>query len=350
MVTRRDVARLAGTSPAVVSYVLNDGPRGVAPATRERVLHAVDQLGYRPNRIASSLRTNRTMTLGLVVPDNTNPYFAELARAIEDVAFAEGYTLLLGNATDRAERENAYIQAFLDRRVDGILLIPSHDSVAAAAELARTGTPWVLMDRLLDLDGVPAVVLSDNRQGGRLATEHLIGHGRRRIACISGPRDVRNTSERVMGWRDALAATPLDPDAAPLREVPFDRFAGYRAARDILTRHDEIDAIFVASDEQALGVMRALGELGRTCPRDIALVSFDGVAASLLTTPTLSTIRQPVAALARHAVARILTQREEEPAPVETIVLPVELVARGSCGCPDVSDGVDYLDTEHEPA
>ena len=116
MATRRDVARLAGTSPAVVSYVLNDGPRGVAPATRERVLRAVDQLGYRPNRIASSLRTNRTMTLGLVVPDNTNLYFAELAREIEDVAFAEGYTLFLGNATDRAERENAYIQAFLDRR------------------------------------------------------------------------------------------------------------------------------------------------------------------------------------------------------------------------------------------
>ncbi|WP_084481098.1 LacI family DNA-binding transcriptional regulator [Ruania albidiflava] len=336
MVNRNDVARLAGVSPAVVSYVMNDGPRGVAPATRERVLRAIEKLGYRPNPLANSLRTNRTMTIGLVVPDNTNIYFAELARAIEEAAFPLGYTMLLGNAADSTERENAYVQAFLDHRVAGVLLIPSRDSTAAAAKFAHTNTPWVLMDRLTELENVPAQVLSDNRQGGRLATEHLIWHGRRRIACISGPVEVGYTRERVRGWRDALAASPLDPDAAPLREVAFDRFAGYRAARDILSRNPGTDAIFVASDEQALGVMRAIEEQGLSCPADIAIISFDGIAASLLTVPSLATIKQPVGLLAEHAIEQLLAQGDATPTDGRRIVLPVELSTGGSCGCPDV--------------
>jgi LacI family transcriptional regulator len=349
MVTRNDVARLAGVSPAVVSYVMNDGPRGVAPETRERVRRAIDKLGYRPNALANSLRTNRTMTIGLVVPDNTNVYFAELARAIEEAAFSRGYTMLLGNAADSTERENAYVQAFLDHRVAGVLLIPSRDSTAAAAELAQAGTPWVLMDRVTHLQNVPAQVLSDNRQGGRLATEHLIWHGRRRIACISGPSEVGNTRERVRGWRDALAASPLDPDAAPLREVAFDRFAGYHAARDILSRTGRTDAIFVASDEQALGVMRAIEEQGLSCPADVAIISFDGIAASLLTVPSLATIRQPVEQLAEHAIAQVLAQRDDMGATGQRIVLPVELRPGGSCGCPDIGYDAHRPETyDHE--
>ncbi len=335
MVNRNDVARLAGTSPAVVSYVLNNGPRRVAPATRERVLRAVEQLGYRPNRIAASLRTNRTMSLGLVVPDNTNPYFAELAREIEEVAFETGYALLLGNATDDVDRESAYVQAFLDRCVDGLILIPVHGVVPAAEEIARTGTPWVVLDRLLEGRDAPAQVLSDNQRGGQMATEHLIEHGRKKIACISGPREMRNTSDRVRGWRDALNNAGFDADSGPLREVPLGRFAGREAALDILTRNNDVDAIFVASDEQAVGVFRALTELNLTCPRDIALVSFDGIAASLLTTPSLSTVCQPIGELARIAVTLLLGQRENHASPQGPTVLPVDLVTRGSCGCPE---------------
>ncbi len=335
MVTRSDVARLAGTSPAVVSYVLNNGPRGVAPATKERVLRAVEQLGYRPNQIAASLRNSQTKTLGLVVPDNANPYFAELAREVEEVAFAAGYTLFLGNATDDAERESAYVRAFLDRRVDGLILIPSHDMVPSALELSRAGTPWVILDRGLDAPGVPAQVRSDNRLGGRLATEHLTEHGRRLIACISGPRDVRATNERVLGWRDALVAAGLDVDAAPLREIPFGRFAAHAATLDLLTRNPGVDALFVASDEQALGAIRALSELGRRCPDDVALVSFDGIDAALLTTPGVTTVRQPVERIAQTAVELLLAQREPTFAPSAPVILPVELVVRGSCGCPD---------------
>lgn len=332
MATRNDVARLAGVSPSVVSYVLNGGPRKVAAATRVRVLQATDQLGYRPNQIAASLRRNRTMTLGLVVPDNTNAYFAELAREIEDVAFGTGYTLLLGNANDDADRESAYIRSFLDRRVDGIMLIPSRPFVPTATELERTGTPWVVIDRGLRAGSAPAQVFSDNRQGGRLATEHLIAHGRRRIACISGPRGVWNTNARIAGWRDALLSAGLEPDRAPLRESVFGRFAARRVARDIIERNPDVDAVFVASDEQAVGVLRALAELGVSCPDDIAVVSFDGVSASSLTSPSLTTVQQPLAAIASGAIAALARQARSDTDP-EHNILPVDLMIRESCGC-----------------
>ncbi|GAA1061632.1 PfkB family carbohydrate kinase [Agromyces bracchium] len=338
MVTRSDVARLAGTSPAVVSYVLNNGPRGVAPETKARVLAAVERLGYRPNQLAVSLRTSETKTIGLVVPDNANPFFAELAREIEKVAFEYGYTLFLANAGDDVEKETGHVRALLDRRVDGVILIPSHDDVPIADELPRAGTPWVVVDRLLGAHRVaPSQVVSNNRQGGRLATEHLIRHGRSRIACISGPQDLRNTADRVRGWRDALLSARMQPTADLLREVSFGSFAAHDAALEMLDAVIDIDAIFVASDEQAIGVMHALHSRGLQCPEDVAMVSFDGIAASELTFPALTTIRQPVPDLARRAFEQLLAQithTELEPSPQRIDTLDVELIVRGSCGCP----------------
>ncbi|TDE08621.1 LacI family DNA-binding transcriptional regulator [Jiangella asiatica] len=337
-VTRRDVARLAGTSPAVVSYVLNGGPRGVAPRTRERVLAAVEQLGYRPNQLAASLRTSRTMTLGLVVPDNANPFFAELARAVEDAAFSAGYTLLLGNATDDEARQTAYVRTFIDRRVDGLLLIPSHGAPACLPDINRSGTPWVVLDRRTEAAVFAAQILVDNRGGAAAATAHLLEHGRRRVACIAGPGDVAVTSDRVSGWRDAMTAAGMSPDRLLLRHTAFGRFAGYEAARDLLAT-ENVDAIFVASDEQAAGVLRAIGEAGRRCPDDVAVVSFDGVEAAEYTTPALTTMRQPLGELARIAIEQLIAQMEDPDLPPQTTVLPVSLLRRGSCGCPDPPGG-----------
>ncbi|SDU79039.1 LacI family DNA-binding transcriptional regulator [Jiangella alkaliphila] len=353
-VTRRDVAKLAGTSPAVVSYVLNGGPRGVAPETRERVLAAIEELGYRPNRIAASLRRNRTMTIGLVVPDNTNPYFAELAHAVEDAAFDAGYTLLLGNAGSDVKRETSYVRTFLDSRVDGLVLIPSGEVVASAGELAESGTPWVVLDRLVDhVDGVAGQLVSDNRHGGRLATEHLLWHGRTRIGCITGPGHVANFNERVLGWRDALGGNGRDATAAALRETEISRFAARDAARDLLQATPGIDGVFAVTDEQALGVLRALMELGLRCPDDVALVSFDGIDASSLTTPGLSTVGQSIRELATSGVSVLLDAIERDddaPAeraadPARPLVFPVHLTPRGSCGCPDVFESATRRDT-----
>ncbi|MGH4030158.1 LacI family DNA-binding transcriptional regulator [Actinomycetota bacterium Odt1-20B] len=348
MATRQDVARLAGTSPSVVSYVLNNGPRSVAPATRERVLAAVRELGYRPNAVARSLRMNHTMTLGLVVPDAANPFFAELARALEDHAWAAGYTLLVGNSVDDAGREAGYLRTFVDRQVDGLVLIPSHGDRPWRAELARSGVACLVLDR--ELDGVgTSHVLVDNARGSQEAVRHLLGHGRRRIGCVAGPVGIRPTVDRVAGWRTALTEAGFTPgvDGAvgrrgevPLAHCSFGRLAGYRTGLALLDRDRLLDALFVTSDLQAAGVMRAAAELGVRVPDDLAIVSFDGIAAAAYTSPALSTMRQPFEELGRLAVRRLLARvRQPDLAPTRD-VLPVTLLARGSCGCPDPAGGV----------
>jgi LacI family transcriptional regulator len=340
-VRRADVARLAGTSPAVVSYVLNGGPRGVSANTRARVLQAVEQLGYHPNGIARSLRMSRTMTLGLVVPDTSNPFFAELGRAIEEAAFAQGFTLLVGNAAEVDERQTAYVRTFLARQVDGLFLVPAHGAIGCLPDLHRTGTPWIAIDRRVPgMDA--ATLLVDNRGGARAATEHLLSHGRTRIGCIAGPQDVMPATDRVAGWRDALAESGVRPSAMGVVHGAFGRRAGYLAAAEILAggRHD---ALFVASDEQAIGALRAATELGLRCPDDLAIVSFDGIADTAYSTPALSTMAQPFADIGTRAVAGLVERIADPATRPTTETLPVRLVARGSCGCPDLPGGTEAV-------
>ncbi|WP_424216393.1 LacI family DNA-binding transcriptional regulator (plasmid) [Streptomyces sp. BI20] len=365
MATRQDVARLAGTSPSVVSYVLNNGPRSVAPATRERVLAAVRELDYRPNAVARSLRMNQTMTLGLVVPDAANPFFAELARSLEDHAWSAGYTLLVGNSTDDPGREAGYVRTFVDRQVDGLILIPARGDRTWRAETARAGVPSLVLDRELigpdggagsgtgPTGGVSHVVV-DNAGGARAATEHLLAHGRRRVGCVAGPLGLHPTVDRVVGWRTALEAAGLragsgsggatgwqacPPDAAPLLHGRFGRLDGYRSGRALLRADRAVDALFVTSDEQAFGVLRAAAELGIRVPEDLAVIAFDGIAAGAYTHPALSTLVQPFDLLARTAVRRLLERVRDPDLPATRDVLPVTLLPRGTCGCPDPEGG-----------
>lgn len=341
VVHRKDVAVLAGVSPAVVSYVLNGGPRGVAPETRARVLAAIEHLDYRPNGVARSLRMNRTMTLGLVVPDTSNPFFAELARAVEEAAFEAGYTLLVGNATESQARQTTYVRTFLQRQVDGLLLVPAHGPVECLDELQGSAKPWVVLDRLVDgVEGV-SQILVDNRGGAREATAHLLEHGRREVACIAGPRDVAATKDRAAGWADALKDAGKRPSKTLVRHVPFGRWAGYHAACDLFATRRP-DAVFVASDEQALGVLRALAELGIRCPDDVAVAAFDGIAPAAYSVPALTTMQQPFALLAKESLAQLLERMADPDHESQTSVLPVSFVARGSCGCPDPPGGDHY--------
>ena len=332
---RADVARLAGTSPAVVSYVLNGGPRGVAPETRARVLNAVELLGYRPNGVARSLRTSRTSTLGLVLPDMANPFFAAVARAVEDAAVDAGYTLLVGNTSEDPARQVTYVRTFLARQVDGLLLVPCSAPFDLLHDLDRAQVPWLLLDRLVPGLDVSSVVV-DNRDGASVATHHLIEHGHRRIACIAGPPDLDSSRSRVDGWRSAMQDAGL-PLSAPIH-ASFGRKAGYHAALSLIDTSN-VDACFVASDEQALGVLRALAERGLRCPGDVAMASFDGIAAGAYATPALTTVAQPFADIGRAAIAGLLERIDRPARKPTTAVLPVTLLRRGSCGCPDPPGG-----------
>lgn len=336
MVTRDDVANLAGTSSAVVSYVVNGGPRRVSAATRSKVLQAIEDLGYRPNGLARALRTQKTFTIGLIVPDNTNPFFAQLARAVEEAAFARGYVLLLGNSSQDDTRQAAYVRTFLERQVDGLILIADSDigRPALAGQtsdaLQGAGTPLVLLDRHPADLWAPSVTV-DNEGGGYMATRHLIEHGHRAIACLAGPTDLHPAQERTRGWRRALREAGIEPRAGSLVRSRFRRDEGYQAAKKLFGALSSPAALFAQSDEQAIGVLRWAHDAGVKVPEDLAVISFDGIDESAYTNPPLSTVAQPIEELGRRTVDLVIGAGSQATGTTEN--LSVQLMLRRTCGC-----------------
>jgi len=314
-VTRNDVAEYAGVSTAVVSYVVNEGPRKVAPETRARVLDAIRALGYRPNATARALRMGTTRTFGLITPDGGNPLFAELAKAIDREAAARGYVVLQTSADGDPLTERAKIAELLTRQVSGLLLV----APTADPSLDDVEVPVIAINRVL-----PTVssVRPAYREGARLGVEHLISHGHRRIGLVIGGA---GHPERELGWRDALEAAGLAE--GPVARATFSREGGYRAAQNLL--ESQPTAIFASSDLQAIGVLRALHEAGVDVPGAVAVAAFDGTPETEYTWPPLTVVRQPVEQLAREAVRRLIEGEES----TEALTVPTELILRRSCGC-----------------
>jgi LacI family transcriptional regulator len=330
-VTRQDVARYAGVSTAVVSYVVNSGPKAVAPATRAKVLDAIRLLDYRPNAAARALKLGSTQLLGLVVPDSTNPYFAELSRAIEEAADAKGLAVLLTNSAGAALQEGRLLQKLISRQIDGLLLA----SVGAVPDLSRVAAaniPVVLLDRDEGVSGLVAVG-TDYRAGSQAGVRHLIEHGHTDIGLVVG-RDTGGTiAAREAGWLGALAEAGLAE--GPIAHVGFSREGGYEAGKRLLNRERPPTAIFASSDMQAIGVLRAIHESDWTVPDDIAVISFDGSIESEFRWPPLTTIRQPVHEMARAAIDALTRDRSDFRD--EYLSYPTELIIRASCGCHPVN-------------
>lgn len=328
-VTRNDVAEYAGVSTAVVSYVVNEGPRRVSPETRERVLEAIRVLGYRPNATARALRMGTTRTFGLITPDGGNPLFAELAKAIDKEAAARGYVVLQTSADGDPDTEHAKIAELLTRQVSGLVLVaPTEDP-----DLADVDVPVVAINR-----AVPAAtsVRSQYREGARQGVDHLIGHGHRVVGLVIGgsrrggggeKSGGRGASERELGWRDALRKAGLEP--GPVARTTFSRRGGYDAGRELLDATPRPTAIFASSDLQAVGVLRAIHEAGLNVPDDIAVLAFDGTAETEYSWPPLSVVRQPLEQLAHQAVTRLIDGSDA----IEAVTCPTELILRRSCGC-----------------
>ena len=329
--TRADVAQMAGTSAAVVSYVINNGPRPVAPETAERVRAAIRDLNYRPNAVARSLRLQRTRALGLVVPDLANPFFAELASAIEMNAAEYRQALLLGNSLDSEEREARNLRTFGDYRVDGLIIVPVVSGTGSLSLLRDLDMPVVVLDRLVPGASAPTV-LPDNVAGACAATRHLLEHGYSEVGCIAGPEAILTAEERLQGWRQAITGAGLDAQEQWVVRSEFDRDAGYRAAIELLSRPQRPRALFVSSDEQAFGVLKASAKLGLRVPDDLALVGFDGLRHSRSTVPSLATMRQPFERYGELAVSLI---HQQSAGMKQIIRLPVTLQNGGTCGCTD---------------
>lgn len=289
-----DVARKARVSLGTASNVLNGDPR-VGRELRKRVLAAIKALDYAPNALARGLRSQRTHTLGLVIPDVTNPFFGELAKRVGEAADAIGCSVILGNSDDRREVEQTHLRMLASRRIDGLVLVPTPKTRDLDP---LPNIPCVVIDR--PLRGWPSVA-SDHRAGAQAAVQHLVELGHRRIGCIAGPNDLAVARERQKGYR-AVVETVLKGRIDDYIYVGrFDYDSGYDGAMQLL-RGARPTAIFASSDQQAIGALRAAADLGLRVPDDLSVVGFDAIPLAQHVTPRLTTVAQPIAAIAEKAV------------------------------------------------
>ncbi|MGC9522363.1 MAG: LacI family DNA-binding transcriptional regulator [Anaerolineae bacterium] len=340
-VTMADVAREVGVSMMTVSRVIND-KGDVSDVTRERVLEAVERLGYRPSGIARSLATRHTGTLGLVVPDVANPFFAEVARGVEHVAYAEGYNVFLCNTDEDPERELDVLGSLEEKRVDGIVLCSSRLTNSDLQLVVSSHPAVVLVNRRVDgccppgsgAHGVRAVLV-DDVTGGEIATQHLLARGHSAIGFLSGPQGSQSGQGRLEGYRRAMRQAGLPTQSSWIRPCAPVAEAGREVARELLSRQPELTALLCYNDLVAVGALRACVDLGRQVPDDLAVVGFDDILLAALVTPPLTTCRIPRKELGVQAVKQLFAQIRSvdvEGVPVESqeIILQPELVIRAS--------------------
>jgi len=330
-VTIRDVARAAGVSTATAARALG-GYGHASPAARRKVSESARQLGYRPNVVARALVSRATTTVGLVVGDIENPFFAAAARGLADVMDARGYTVLLANADEDAGRERRAVDALRARQVDGMVVVPAPGaSPEHLAELVTAGVPLVLLDRAVV--GVAAdSVLVRNVAGARAAVAHLAGLGHRRIGVVSDSPEITSSAERIQGYRQALRAAGIAPEPGLISIGGPTRDDGEAAALRLLDRADRPTAVFTANNFMTVGALRAARSLGLRIPDDVALVGFDDLDWTTLVQPPVTVVRQPVADLGRVAGERLLRRLEGDAGPPKRIRLDANLIVRGSCG------------------
>lgn len=326
-VTRADVARMAGVSTAVVSYVVNNGPRPVAAATAARVRDAMELLGYLPNASARALRLGRTHTLGLVMADSLNPFFAEYTAELVKAADARSWRLLIADSRSFEADEAAIVEEFVARQVDGLLFASSFARFDRSRNLQAAGIPTVLIDCPGPVPG-RRTVGTDAGGAAEMLVTHLLAHGRRRIGLVVGDKGFGNPDPHERGWRRALRAAGLAD--GPIVQVPFSREGGYAGGLAILEEGPDLDAVFASSDLQGIGLVRALHEKSVRIPEDVAVVTFDGTKESEFCWPPLTVARQRLPELAEAAIGLIDTP---DFASGTHIQIEADLILRESCGC-----------------
>ena len=331
VVSVRDVALRAGVSVGTVSNVMNH-PEKVSPGAVARVTEAIDELGFIRNDAARQLRDGRSKTIGLVVLDVRNPFFTDVARGSEDAAAAAGLSVTLGNSDENPERESSYLDLFEQQRVHGVLISPYADITDRLLRLRKRGIPAVLVDRP-SADSSFSSVSVDDIAGGHLAVEHLIAQGRRRIAFVGGPMDIRQVSDRLEGAKQAIAANP----GVTLEIIPIDALSvleGRAAGLSVRDRApaERPDGIFAANDLVAMGVLQALmlqGD-GIRVPDEIALIGYDDIDFAAAAVVPLSSIRQPSALIGRTAVEILLEEAADSSIEPRQVVFQPQLVVRSS--------------------
>jgi len=299
-----DVAREAGVSLMTVSRVVNH-KGNVSEATCLRIREVIEQLDYRPNGIARSLATRHSGTLGLVVPDNSNPFFSALARGAEHLAYQEGYSIFLCNTEEEAGRELAVLQSLEEKGVDGIILCSSRLEESKLRDAVARYSFVVLINRRLDDEKICSVLI-DDKHSGQIAIEHLLNSGCRAIGMLAGPQNSYSGQQRVCAYYETMRAAGLGPDSGWVTNCSPRVEEGMQAAQELLVAHPELTALFCYNDLVAVGVLKACSRMGLSVPGDIAVVGHDDVPLAELVTPELTTCRVPQYEMGQQAVQLFL--------------------------------------------
>lgn len=333
MTTMRDVAKQAGVSPTTVSRVINRSGY-VSQETRERVLAAIQELGYVPNVLARSLRSKQTKTLGLILADITNPFWTTVSRGAEDAANKAGFNVILCNTDESEDKQEQYLNVLLQKRVDGVLLVPASSATKAVGWVQSQGTALVVLDRRVECAQVD-VVRGDSEGGAYQLVRYLLSLGHERIAALSGPADVSTSADRVAGYRRALqeAGQGVQPDWVCYGH--YSQASGYEMAQRALALTPRPTALFACNNFIAIGALRALRHAGLRVPEDVSVVSFDDLTSDLVIEPFLTVADQLAYEMGRQGT-ELLVERLTNRAcdGCREVVLPTEIIVRGSTGPP----------------
>lgn len=344
-VTIKDVASLAGVSKGTVSKYLADGEYYVAKETGTRIAAAIKELDFHVNALARGLVHRRTQTIGMIVASVTNPLYPELIMGVEDVLGRAGFTLLFGTTEGSAEREKAVLQSMQQRQVDGFILASVTVADAEVGELVNAGVNVILASRHLRSDNLVDGVIIDNAEGARLAVEHLVAHGHKLIGHIAGPQDIYPFEVRRATYQAVLAQGKQQTDSLVAVAASTAQEDGALALAELLDSPTPPTAVFVASDNLALGALELCAERGIRVPEDLAIVGFDNIRVGGLRGVQLTTVDSRARDIGRIAAERLVDRIDERwkdttPQPARLEVLQARLIRRGTCGCqPDKPGG-----------
>ncbi|MBD8033640.1 LacI family DNA-binding transcriptional regulator [Solibacillus merdavium] len=321
MVNIKDVAKNANLSVATVSRYLNKNGY-VSKKSSERIEQAIRELDYKPSSIARSLSKKQSNIIGLIVPDIKNPYFPELARAVEDMAWSYGYTVVLCNSDEQTEKELLYIERLSQTYVAGLIVTTS---LMDPSVYMSINTPIVALDRIIDV-AIPTVA-TDNRKGAKLGTKYLLTNGAENLLCIRGPQGLKTADDRLTGFLEATDEQGLDPIVVT---TSFDFKDAAKVIEQTLMLHPQVDGIFASSDTLAIAALHIAHKLEKRVPEELQIVGFDGIALGEMVSPALTTVGQDLYKMGAAAATMLIEQIEGKEIKQTVLNLDAQLIVRGT--------------------
>lgn len=327
--TMSDIARIAGVSKATVSMVLNKKDENISEETKNRILSIAKEMNYIPNSVARSLSTKRSSTIGIIVPDITNPYFSEVSRAIEDSANNYGYNVILCNSDNETEKEEKYVELLISKLVDGVIFAVGGHNTKGIELLKGNNVPFVLLDRHVEGFENLYGVYCENQLGVAQGVEYLYESGKRKIVFVKGPGDIEIAKQRLYGYKSTMKKYGIFNESFVF-ESDFTMQGGKNVTEKILSEIENIDAIFYSNDAMAVGGMKVLLRRGYKVPEDISIMGFDNIQISEFVEPELTTIGQPIYEMGRESCRLLIDVINNVDVEKKEIYFKPQIIKRGT--------------------